>query len=123
MVARQICPITESIKAYPESIKAYPINFRFFSHFRSVGKLTFIANKSPVALFRARNTRPNAPLLIGFIISKSSIDVRSLEHGSIGLARRLRTVSSSIELSSSTMAFGSTFSSSICPQRSTYFSL
>lgn len=85
--------------------------------------LTFIANKSPVALFLARKTRPKAPLLIGLIISKSSMDVRSLVHGLIGLARKLRTVSSSVELSSSAIFIESAFSSSICPHRSTYFSL
>lgn len=85
---------------------------------------TFMANKSPVALFLARNTLPNAPRLIGFIISKSSIDVRSLARGLSGLARKLRTVSSSTELSSSAMALDeSTFSSSISPQSSMYFSL
>ena len=85
---------------------------------------TLIANKSPVALFLARKTLPNAPRLIGFIISKSSIDVRSLARGFSGLARKLRTVSSSAELSSSAVAFDeSTFSSSICPQSSMYFSL
>lgn len=89
-----------------------------------IRKQTFIANKSPVALFRVRKTRPNAPLLMGFIISKSSIEVRSLEQVLIGLARRLRTASSSTELSSSaTLVDESTFSSSICPQRDIYFSL
>jgi len=89
-----------------------------------IRKQTFIAKKSPVTLFRVRKTRPNAPLLMGFIILKSAIVVRSLEQALIGLARRLRTVSSSTELSSSaTLVDESTFSSSICPQRAIYFSL
>lgn len=39
---------------------------------------TFIANKSPVVRLRARKTFPKAPLLIGLMISKSSMLVRSL---------------------------------------------
>lgn len=85
---------------------------------------TLIANKSPVALFLARKTLPKAPLLIGFIISKSSIDVRSLDNVFIGLARILRLESSSVELSSSPVVLdGSTLSSSMCPQSNIYFSL
>lgn len=47
--------------------------------------LTFIANKSPVVRFRARKTLPKAPLLIGLIISKSSMLVRSLCKGCRGV--------------------------------------
>lgn len=85
--------------------------------------LTFIANKSPVALFLARKTLPYAPLLIGLIISKSSIDVRSLVFVLIGLARKLRTVSSSTGLSSSAVWDEWTFSSAIWAYSWIYFSL
>lgn len=47
--------------------------------------MTFIANKSPVVRFRARNTLPKAPLLIGLIISKSSMLVLSLCNGCRGV--------------------------------------
>lgn len=84
---------------------------------------TFIANRSPVVLFFAKNTRPNAPRLIGFIISKSSIEVRSLEECT-GLLLRLRKTSSSKGASSSiTVLVISTLSSSTSSHSCKYFSL
>lgn len=114
------CLITQFAKSI--SLALF-LQSNYLIHF-GLRKLTLIANKSPVDLFWARKTRPNAPLLIGFIISKSSIEVLSLEKPLIGLARRLRIVSSSTELSSSAMLFDdSALSSCICSQRVKYFSL
>jgi hypothetical protein len=41
-------------------------------------KCTLIAKRSPVVRFLAKKTLPNAPLLIGLMISKSSMLVLSL---------------------------------------------
>lgn len=85
--------------------------------------LTFIAKRSPVVRFLAKKTRPKAPRLIGLIISKSSIVVRSLE-GCMGLVLKLRMTSSSNGASSSiTVLLISTFSSSTISQSCKYFSL
>lgn len=84
---------------------------------------TFIAKRSPVVLFLAKKTRPKAPRLIGLIISKSSMEVRSLEE-CIGLVLKLRTTSSSRAVSSSIKELSkSTFSSSTSSQSCRYFSL
>lgn len=99
--------------------------FKVHEHYHNFWKSrqekdTLMANRSPVVIFLAKKTRPNAPRLIGFIISKSSMDVRSLLMGWAGLARKLRTTSSS---SSIIILVSSNFSRSIASQSWRYFSL